>query len=154
MLTAVQMQALPAFFENIPDPRRGQGRRHRLSVVLAIAAAATLCGARGYKHIGEWAESLSQSARARFRCRRVKGEYLVPSLSIIRDVLMRVDPEYLDRALQHWNGQFAPQDSSLAIDGKTMCNAIDEHGARPHIMSVIGHETGACYSEKKSALCP
>ena len=68
------MQALSAFFENIPDPRRGQGRRHRLSVVLAIAAAATLCGARGYKHIAEWAESLSQSARAHFRCRRVRGE--------------------------------------------------------------------------------
>ena len=154
MLTAVQMQALPAFFENIPDPRRGQGRRHRLAVVLAIAAAATLCGARGYKHIAEWAESLSQSARARFRCRRVKGQYLVPSLSILRDVLVRVDPEHLDQALQRWNGQFAPQDSSLAIDGKTMCNAIDAHGARPHIMSVIGHDTGACYTQKKSALCP
>ncbi|MGH8270625.1 MAG: Druantia anti-phage system protein DruA, partial [Steroidobacteraceae bacterium] len=47
MLTASQMQALPAFFAHIPDPRRGQGRRHTLSVVLAIAAAATLCGARG-----------------------------------------------------------------------------------------------------------
>lgn len=154
MLTAAQMQSLPEFFRQIPDPRRGQGRRHPLHVVLSIAAAATLCGARGYKHMAEWAENLSQSARARFRCRRVRGEYLVPSFGVIRDVLMRTDPQHLEQALQRWNRQFAPQDSSLAIDGKTMCNAIDDSGARTHIMSVIGHETGACYSQKKSALCP
>ena len=123
-------------------------------MVLALAAAATLCGARGYKHIAEWAENLSPSARARFRCRRVRGEYLVPSFGVIRDVLMRVDPQALNQALQRWNAQFAPQDSSLALDGKTMCNAIDDNGARPHIMSVIGHETGVCYSQKKSANCP
>jgi len=38
MLTAKQMESLPSFFAHIPDPRRAQGRRHRLSAVLAIAA--------------------------------------------------------------------------------------------------------------------
>jgi hypothetical protein len=136
MLSAAQMQSLPQFFRSVPDPRRGQGRRHCLHVVLAIAAAATLCGARGYKHIAEWAESLSQSARARFPCRRVRGEYLVPSFGVIRDVLMRVDPQHLESALRAWNAQFASKDRTLALDGKTMCNAIDENGARTHIMSV------------------
>lgn len=154
MLTAAQMQSLPDFFRAIPDPRRGQGRRHPLHVVLAIAAAATLCGARGYKHMAEWAENLSQSARARFRCRRVRGHYHVPSLSIIRDVLIRVDPPQLDQALQRWNAQFAPQDSSLALDGKTMCNATEQSGAQAHLMSVVGHDTATVYAQKKSALCP
>ena len=49
MLTADQMRSLPEFFAGIPDPRRSQGRRHPLPAVLAIAAAATLCGMRGYK---------------------------------------------------------------------------------------------------------
>jgi hypothetical protein len=31
MLSAQQMQSLPNFFADIPDPRRGQGRRHRRS---------------------------------------------------------------------------------------------------------------------------
>ena len=48
MLSAHQMQSLPNFFADIPDPRRAQGRRHPLSTVLAIAAGATLCGMRGY----------------------------------------------------------------------------------------------------------
>ena len=154
MLTAPQMQALPAFFAAIPDPRRVQGRRHPLSTVLAIAAAAHLCGVRGYKHISEWAETLSQSARQRFGCRCVQRRYLVPSQSIIRDVLIRVEPQHLDRALQGWNAQFSPADVSLAIDGKTMCNATDDSGAQTHIMSVIGHETRACYTQKKSPACP
>lgn len=150
-LTAEQMGSLPEFFRPIPDPRRGQGRRHPLHVVLAIAVAATLCGARGYKHIAEWAEQLSHSARARFLCRRVGGQYLVPSFGVIRDVLMRVDPQHLERALHNWSAQFAPQDRTLALDGKTMRNAIDDSGAHTHLMSVIGHETGACYAKKNGS---
>src|SRR5690606_34486571 len=38
MLTAQQMRTLPDFFNDIPDPRRAEGKRHRLSVVLGIAA--------------------------------------------------------------------------------------------------------------------
>ena len=148
MLTFDQLQSLPEFFADIPDPRRGQGRRHPLKVVLAMAAAATLCGARGYKHMAEWAKNLSPGARARFKCRRVRGEYVVPSESIIRDVLIRVDPEPLDRAFQNWNAQFAVQDTSLALDGKTMRNALDENGAQTHIMSVVGHDTATVYTQK------
>ena len=149
MLKAEQMQSLPYFFANIPDPRRRQGRRHRLSTVLAIAAGAILCGMRGYQAISDWANSLGQKARERFRCRFENGRCVVPSLSVIRDVLIRVDPVHLDCALKRWNEIYGGQDESLAIDGKTMCNAIDEQGHQTHIMSAIGHQTKACYTQKK-----
>jgi hypothetical protein len=149
MLKAEQMRSLPDFFVNIPDPRRVQGRRHRLSNVLAIASAATLCGMRGYQAISDWADSLGQKARERFRCRREHGRYVVPSQYVIRDVLIRVDPSHLDSALQRWNEAYGKQDQSLAIDGKTMCNAIDDQGHQTHIMSAIGHQTKSCYTQKK-----
>ena len=154
MLTAEQMRTLPDFFNDIPDPRRGQGRRHRLPVVLGIAAGAILCSMRGYKAFAGWADDLGLKARERFGCRREQGRYIVPSESIIRDVPVRVDPAMLDRALQQWNAAFGQKDQSLAIDGKTMCNAIDEAGRQTHIMSVIGHETAVCVTQKKSAPCP
>ncbi len=154
MLPAQHMQSLPRFFADIPDPRRPQGRRHRLATVLAIAAAATLCGMRGYQAISDWANSLGQKARRRFQCRYRNGHYSVPSLSIIRDVLIRVDPARLDDALQKWNSIHAGCDQCLAIDGKTMCNAIDDQGYQTHIMSVVGHTTSACYTQKKSATWP
>jgi DDE_Tnp_1-associated len=110
MLSADQMRSLSTCFSDIPDPRRAQGRRHPLPVVLAIAAGATLCGMRGYKAISDWAQSLGQKARARFGCRREQGRYEVPSESILRDVLIRVDPGALGRGLQRWNQSWGEPD--------------------------------------------
>ena len=154
MLSAAQMQSLPAFFRDLPDPRRAQGRRHRLSTVLGIAAGAVLCGMRGYRAIADWAQSLGQKSRERFGCRREKGRYVVPSESILRNVLIRVDPAHLDRALRGWNQAYAGEDESLALDGKTMCNALDAEGHQTHVMSVVGHQTQICYTQKKWAPCP
>jgi len=153
MLSARQMRSLPDFFLDIPDPRRAQGRRHCLPTVLAIACGAILCGMRGYKAIADWAQSLGPKARERLRCRRVNGQYLVPSESIIRDVMIRVDPTDLDRSLKRWNQTYGQHDTTLAIDGKTMCNALDHNGHQTHVMSVVGHHTKTCYTQKKSAAC-
>ena len=157
MLRAEQMYALPHFFRAIADPRRAQGRRHPLPTVLAIAAGASLCGMRGFKAIAGWAKSLGPKARERFGCRRENGCRVVPSEYVIRDVLVRVDPVELDAALQRWNEAYGQDDESLAIDGKTMrnaidgktmCNAIDEAGQQTHIMSVVGHQSNTCYTQK------
>lgn len=150
MLTAEQMRLLPDLFNDIPDPRSRSGRRHRLSTVLAIAAAATLCGMKGYKAIAGWARDLGDKARQRFNCRLVDGRYVVPSESIIRNVLIRIDPNALDRVLQQWNDDnVAPKDQCIAVDGKTMCNAIDANGRQTHIMSAVGHTSAVCYTQKK-----
>jgi hypothetical protein len=93
--------------------------------MLATEAGAILCGMRGYRAIPDWADSLGFKARERFGCRREKGHYAVPKEFVLRDVLIRVDPLHLDRAPKRWNKVFGAQDESLAIDGKTMCNAID-----------------------------
>ncbi len=154
MLNADQMRALPQCFAMIPDPRRAQGRRHRLPVVLGIAAAATLCGMQGYKAMSNWATALGQKARERFGCRREKRQYVVPSEFVIRDCLVRVGPEALDHALNTWNQAWESHDSALSIDGKTMKNAINEAGQQTHILSLIGHESKTCHAQKKSAPYP
>jgi hypothetical protein len=153
MLSANQMLSLRACFAEIPDPRRGQGRRHALPTVLAIAAAATLCGMRGYKAISLWAQDLSQQARARFHCRYRNRRYEVPSRTVLREVLTRVSPEALSGALYRWNLQVA-EDEALAIDGKIMCNAIDADGRQTHILGVVGHQSRIAYTQKKSARSP
>lgn len=57
LLTAAQMRSLPEFFTDIADPRRAQGRRHRLVTILSLAAAAVLCGMRGYKAMADWGKA-------------------------------------------------------------------------------------------------
>jgi len=154
MLSANQMESLPDFFRKIPDPRRGQGLRHSLPTILGIVAGAVLCGMRGYRAISDWAQSLGPKARERFNCRRENGHYVVPSEYVIRNVLIRVNPADIDGALKRWNETYGKEDLSLAIDGKTMCNAIDDQGYQTHIMSVVGHQTKTCHTQKKSALYP
>jgi predicted transposase YbfD/YdcC len=109
---------------------------------------------RGYQAISDWAQSLGPKARERFNCRRENGRYVVPSNYVIRNVLIRVDPADLDRSLQCWNETYGKQDQSLAIDGKTMRNAIDEQGHQIHIMSAVGHQTKACHTQKKVGSLP
>ena len=78
----------------------------------------------------------------------------MPSRTLFREILIRIDPHALDQALQAWNAQHALADEGLAIDGKTLCNAIDEDGRQTHILSMVGHQSEVCYTQKKSALCP
>ena len=44
-LTATQMKSLYAYFTAVVDPRVSQGKRHQFATILALAAAAELCGA-------------------------------------------------------------------------------------------------------------
>ena len=48
---------------------------------------------------------------------------------------------------------YAQDDESLAIDGKVMCNVLDEKGRQTQIMSAVGHSAGICYAQKKQVLC-
>ena len=151
MLIAARMRSLPAFFQSIDDPRRRQGRRHALPTVLALAAAATLCGMRGYKAISEWVENLGPKALQRFRVRRRDGQYRAPSLSAIRSLLVRVNPAQLDAALRTWHEAHGGGDSALAIDGKTIRGAIDADGNQTHVLGIVGHGSKAFWGQKKSA---
>ena len=132
---------------------------HPLPVVLALAAGATLCGMRGYQAMAEWAADLGQAARARFGCRRVRDDngtihYEVPSPFVIRDCLVRIDPDAVNAAFAAWQQAWGIQDEPLAIDGKTMKGAIDAEGRQTHMLSLVGHDSEHCYAQKKSAPCP
>jgi len=54
-LASDQCQDLLDHLAQLADPRQRRGRRHLLGVVLAVAVAAVLAGARSLAAIGEWA---------------------------------------------------------------------------------------------------
>ena len=69
-------------------------------------------------------------------------------------MLIWVDPVALNQAFHHWNARFGVVDESMAIDGKTLCNALDEAGRQTHNMSAVGHQSTQCYTQKKWAPYP
>jgi len=84
-ITTQHMRSLPGFFKAVDDPRRTQGRRHRLSTVLGIATAAVLCGMRSYESISDGAESLTKNPESIFVAVMTKG-VIVCQASVLSEI--------------------------------------------------------------------
>ena len=62
----------------------------------------------------------------------------------------RIWPLKLTRLVASYGGTLAGFGAGqLAMDGKTMKNALDEAGRQTHVMSVVGHESKRSYAPKK-----
>src|SRR5215470_16521836 len=77
----------------VPDPRARRGVRHRLSVILGLAACAVLAGARSFTAIGEWAADADQGTRDALG---ITGA--VPCESTFRQTVQHLDADALDAA--------------------------------------------------------
>ncbi len=149
-LTPRDFHSLLEYFESIEDFRSAQGRRHKLACVLALISAAVLSGARGYKEIWIWCDELSQANRRHFRCRLSRGKRLVPSRSVIRTVMVEVEPQRLQRCINDFCARhFGSPQEALAIDGKTLRGSDRDDKRQTHVMNVVGHQSGYCYAKKK-----
>ena len=74
----------------ITDPRHRRGRRHALTVVLAMAAVAVLTGARSLAAIGEWTSDSPGQMLAALGVRRdLTGALRPPGEATVRRVLAR-----------------------------------------------------------------
>ncbi len=132
----------PASRRGSPPSPRGAGHSHRCHPVRY---------ARLQGHF-ELDRCLERKARERFGCRRKDSRYLVPSEFVIRDNLIRIEPDALDQALNRWNQVWGAQDDALAMDGKTMENALDKNGRQTHILSVVGYDSAICGAKKVGSL--
>jgi predicted transposase YbfD/YdcC len=135
------LQALAA----VPDPRNPRGRRHSLQSVLLLAVGAVLAGARSYAAIAQWARCAEQAAA-------VCGS--TPHATTFGRVLAAVDPAALQRALTGWvltrraarrrrhahDAQPRGEGRTvLAVDGKTLRGAREEHGQQAKLVAVLDH---------------
>jgi hypothetical protein len=50
-------------FTDLPDIRRGQGRRHSIGICLAIFTLAVAAGNQGFLAIGDWIDSYSKQLK-------------------------------------------------------------------------------------------
>jgi hypothetical protein len=152
-LSDLEMEQLHAQLRKLPEPRRGRRQLHPLAMVLTVAIAATLGGARGYQAIAEFAARLSQQ-----QLRRLRGYYShrrkrfeAPSEPTIRRVLQQIEPEALERAFRAWIQPHAPTDEAIAIDGKTLRGARREDGSQPHMLAALFHRQGTVLTQQQVA---
>ncbi len=126
-----------------------KGQRHTRRALTAIMFCATLCGARGYQAISDWAQHVSQPMRKRLGCRKRGGRYIVPSRSTIYRCINAVDPCEVDQLLGLWLATFGGEDPGIAIDGKTMRGTSKVQSEQTHVLSAVTHQEGRHLTQKK-----
>ena len=120
ILNDKQAKSLFDYIDQISDPRSFQGLRHHKPPLVAICVCATLCGAKGFAAIFDWASNLSQAMKRRLKVKYKNGNYIIPSKSTIRRFLIAINPDELSHILSTWIQTLKDFDSPIAIDGKTM----------------------------------
>ncbi|MEG3437741.1 transposase family protein [Pannus brasiliensis CCIBt3594] len=87
-------------FEGLPDLRRAQGRRHSVSLCLALFTLAVAAGNQGFQAIGDWLQEHRPELTEQFGVKRL------PSYSSIRRVLLGIDyRDYAARGVRIFRGQ-------------------------------------------------
>jgi predicted transposase YbfD/YdcC len=147
VLAPAQCSDLLGYLAQIADPRHRRGRRHALGVVLAVAVAAVLAGARSLAAIGEWAADAPGPVLAALGVRHdpLRRIWRPPGEATVRRVLARVDPDALDLVIGTWladQQRPTPQPAwrrAVAVDGKTLRGSGHHGHPQAHLLAVMDH---------------
>ena len=129
----------------VPDHRRAAGRRHPLPAVLAFLCCGMLCGGRSLLAIAEWGRAHEAWCCAVFGFRRC-----TPCVSTLHRILSGLDVSAFETALWTW---LEPQLEApitlepLAIDGKAVRGAKDQHLPGAYLLSAFASRRGVVLAQ-------
>lgn len=154
---------LLSVLEELTDPRKKRGIRHRVATILTMAAAATLAGHRSFRSVAEWVADLPQEALARFGARQapMTGRYIAPSEATIRRTVQDIDADEADTLIGSWlwaqvhAGRLAAEQTpsfiGLAIDAKTLKGSwpeINTGATKVRLFSALVHSEGVVVGQR------
>ncbi|MGC4857309.1 ISAs1 family transposase [Micromonospora sp. DT4] len=126
----------------VSDGRCGQGRDHPVAVVLALVAAATVAGSKGYTAMTGWVADVSAEVLDSLYQRVGARPAGRPSRSTIWRVCTDTDADVLDAVIAEWTAtqharSCVDTPTQLRLDGKTVRGAVDHDGDQLHLMSAL-----------------
>jgi predicted transposase YbfD/YdcC len=144
---AVLAPALSVVLQQLADPRKARGIRHRLVVLLTVTVCAVAAGARTFVAVAEWAAdlpaALADTVGTSGRC---------PSESTIRRTVQDIDADVFDTVIGGFVQRLCAAAAVpgrrrvLAVDGKTLRGSrhTDATGVEvpgQHLLAVIDQHT-------------
>jgi hypothetical protein len=143
---------LLAALEEIPDPRRRQGRRYTLAHLLLLSVLAVLAGATAYRGI------LTLIGVHRERLNAVFGAGLrrAPAVNTLRALFQALDPADPEAAFRNHaralhDGVPASGRRVIALDGKTLRRSFDHlhDRAAAHVLSALAGEAALILAHRE-----
>jgi DDE_Tnp_1-associated/Transposase DDE domain len=137
--------SLTAALAAVPDRRRAAGRRHSLPAVLTFVCCGLLCGGRSLLAIAEWGRAHEAWCCAVFGFR---GR--TPCVSTLHRILTGLDIGAFEAALRAWiEPQLDPTTAlePVAIDGKAVRGARDQHLPGAYLLSAFASRRGAVLAQ-------
>ena len=116
MPSAVEPVAIYQAFAELPDPRRGAGRRHSQSLCLALFTLAVAAGCQGFLAIGDWIDSYRKELIELLKPEKER----LPSYSTIRRVLLNQDYRRYAECLAKFFQIQPHSGETIAVDGKVL----------------------------------
>ena len=148
-------------FAGVPDPRDRRGIRHSLPCVLALCAAAVLCGNTAVEDVTAWVHAAPQEVLAAAAARKNGLGILVPPHP---DTVVRVFTGLGAQALAGHAGAYLAARAhpgpvtfpaadpgwlpAVAADGKAVRGAAGDDGLIPYLLAAVTHGTGTVLAER------
>ena len=127
-------------FGELPDPRRTQGRRHRLSDMIVIAVCAVVCAADSWSDVADFG-----NAKLKWFGTFLDLPHGIPCQDTFERVFARLDPDAIERCFMSWAAALAESSGGelAAIDGKKIRRSFAhawDHSTATHLVSAFVHE--------------
>jgi DDE_Tnp_1-associated len=151
----VPFAGLLAASEEIPDPRRRQGRRYPLAPLLLYSALAVLAGAASYRGILTFIGVHRERPNAAFGTRRA------PAVNTLRDLFQALEPAALEAAFrEHARALAGAVPASgprvVALDGKTLRRSFDHlnDAAAAHLLGAFACDAALILAHREVRAAP
>lgn len=113
-------------FEQVPDYRRAQGKRHSLSCVLVCLVLSALSGYQSWRDHSDFIERHREELIEHLQPAKKR----LPSYSTLRRVLLSIQYNDLSAAFLQWARQHVPIEEGewLGADGKSLRGTVTDVG--------------------------
>jgi hypothetical protein len=137
--------SLAELLQEIPDPRRAEGKRHPLPAVLSLLVLATMAGMRGLQGVVDFGRNLPPDVVASLGFTRPR----TLARSTLSEILRAIDIETFEAVIGRWLRRQADRHgwTAIAIDGKSLRGATGEQLPAVHLVAAYAHEAQVVLAE-------
>lgn len=133
------------YLKELPDSRRGAGRRHNQAFSLLIIIMSIMSGYTGIRAMGDFVERNKEDLKKAFKPKNDR----IPTYSTLRRIMLKVDFTKLKELFYQWSiqGIDTSKDNYYSIDGKSIRSTVSNgKNSNQNFISMV---TVFCQNRKK-----